>query len=1105
MITNFENHKSQIILLLVSLSTLISLGGYIYYRFEAHQILIQKEQLITTIAQTKINQITSWYKSELNDAFIISKNPTIKKLVENITLSGNQKNLDNLQEFLIQIKNEHDYSNIIFATPSGLPILSTNNDSIIFTQLQKKIINQSIKNNEALSTGLYKQINKNNINIDFIAPIYNDGNLSLGALIFILDPNDFLLPLVNTWPVPSKTSESYIFMVTGDSLLFLSDIKYKSSAALDFSIPITNNNITATKGVQGGKGFYEGFDYRGERVFSFCAPIPGTPWFLISETDKSEVLQGLITKAIIILIITALLVVILGIGLSFIYNKRKANIFRNLYEREKDLRSLQVEFKTIMDSLGDGVITINTEGNLQYMNKTAEWMTDWNFNEAVDKQCNEVFRIINERTRQPELISFENVSCENSFDNRWRHSILITRSGKFLPVVFAVTPIFYEDSSQKGIAISFMDETAKKRQKLILQKSKLRLIKAQSTAKIGNWELSLKKRKLYCSNEVYKILELNNLQNPISLASVLNKVHPQDKSTVIQTFKKIIQKELFGNLDYRIVMSDASVKFIHIRWENHLNDKGIAFKVTGTIQDITERKEAEIKIRKSELFLSSILESIGDGVIVNTFPARNIIQINAAATKILGWSAKEVLNQNTRIFYKDLNTYLEYGERIEKGVQNKLPVIENELQLKHRNGNLIICEVISIIINGDNGPDLVINSFRNITERKQMISELIEAKNKAEESNRLKSAFLANMSHEIRTPLNGILGFSELLLNPELDRYKRTKYINILMQSGQRMLDTINDIIEVSRIDAGILEVENTEVNIPHLMEYFYDFFKPEIERKGLSLYYQNSNTTENLLIVTDSTKLNSIISNLIKNAIKFTSKGYIEFGWEISHDFIMFYVKDTGPGIPKNKIEKIFDRFVQGDHIHSTAQEGLGLGLSIASAYTELLGGKMWVQSQPELGSTFFFSIPYKQYCDPNSTINKTEASPLQTQNENITLLIAEDDHTNYLLLQEILKDSSFKLIRAKNGEEAVDLCRTQKNIDIILMDIKMPILNGLDATKKIRHFNKSIPIIAQTAYAFSTDKEMALNAGCNDYISKPIIREELIKIISKNIEGII
>ncbi|MCA1756274.1 MAG: response regulator [Bacteroidales bacterium] len=379
--------------------------------------------------------------------------------------------------------------------------------------------------------------------------------------------------------------------------------------------------------------------------------------------------------------------------------------------------------------------------------------------------------------------------------------------------------------------------------------------------------------------------------------------------------------------------------------------------------------------------------------------------------------------------------------------------------------------------------------------------ELIKAKDKAEESDRLKTAFLTNMSHEIRTPMNGILGFAELLKEPGLSSDNLKNYVQIIQISGARMLNTINNIVNISKIESGLVQVDINETNINEKIEFTYNFFKPEAEFKKVQLSFKNSLQSKEAIIKTDNEKVYGILTNLVKNAIKFTYEGSIELGYEKKGEYLEFFVKDTGIGVQQKQKELIFESFRQGSESHSRGYDGSGLGLSIAKSYVEMLGGKIWVESEEGKGSKFYFTIPYNAVSEEKTVIaNIISEKDKEVQLKKLKILIVEDDEISYSLLTRMLQNINCEVLHAITGVEAVETCRTNPDLDLILMDIRMPKMDGNEATRQIRQFNKDVIIIAQTAYAFSGDKEKAIETGCNNYITKPINMNLLNELIQKH-----
>lgn len=385
--------------------------------------------------------------------------------------------------------------------------------------------------------------------------------------------------------------------------------------------------------------------------------------------------------------------------------------------------------------------------------------------------------------------------------------------------------------------------------------------------------------------------------------------------------------------------------------------------------------------------------------------------------------------------------------------------------------------------------------------------EHLAAKLKAEESDRLKTAFLANMNHEIRTPMNGILGFSALLGKPELALSEQQDYIAIIQKSGTRMINLIDQIVDISKIESGSVKIRTDKIIIEELMEFIFRLMKPAADEKMLSFSLNNNPSAANAFIFSDDEKIHSILTILIKNGIKYTDTGYVEFGFEYyrgnggeEDDRLEFYVKDSGIGIPADRFEAIFERFVQADITDKQAREGAGLGLAIARSYAEMLKGRLLVESKAGEGSVFRFELPCRIMHEEISLTGSTDNAVDKKKGAGkLDILIAEDDTLSMFLLKKFVEPISNNLYTALNGSEALKLARTSANIDLILMDIKMPVMDGYEATRQIRLFNSDVVIIAQTAFVNSEDRDKAISAGCNDFISKPIRENELFRLIQK------
>ena len=386
---------------------------------------------------------------------------------------------------------------------------------------------------------------------------------------------------------------------------------------------------------------------------------------------------------------------------------------------------------------------------------------------------------------------------------------------------------------------------------------------------------------------------------------------------------------------------------------------------------------------------------------------------------------------------------------------------------------------------------------KDITKSKNLNIELIRAKEKAESSDKLKTAFLNNISHEVRTPLNGILGFSEIILQPDLQQQEKESYLEILNESSERLVNTITNYMDISLIVSGNMLVKSKLVDLALLIDDIYQKFLPKCKIKSLEFLKQFSSDTNNPLI-SDEGLLEKILFHLLDNAIKFTIKGSITFGGHYNNGEIELFVKDTGSGIDLEAQSSVFQIFMQEDLAYTRGYEGSGLGLSIAKGLVELIGGKIRLESVKGAGSTFYITLPLES----ETVLKKELINKIETE-VNVTgsalILIVEDDEANSSYFKFILERNSYNYLLAYNGRDAVDMCRQNPEISIVLMDIKMPVMDGFEATRKIKEFRKNLPIIGVTAFAMTGDKEKALEAGCDQYLSKPVKSDQLLSVINK------
>jgi len=555
--------------------------------------------------------------------------------------------------------------------------------------------------------------------------------------------------------------------------------------------------------------------------------------------------------------------------------------------------------------------------------------------------------------------------------------------------------------------------------------------------------------------------------------------------------------EGFNRFDWQHKRPDGSLFWMDVTLTSITMDGEQYVHVIG--RDITDLKRMYEQLEENKNYLYSIIKRLPIPILVYS-DTDEITFINNSFSEVLQFNKEDIPDTESWwiLTIKDSRKRNELKENWEKAVSKMKrdnDVVEQQWVIHTKDNKEKTCEFFAIRIKGE-----ILVVINDISEVVLLNHELLAAKEKAQESNRLKSAFLANLSHELRTPMNGILGFSQLLVADDLSDEERLNYVEIIRQSGNRLLSMINDIINISKIDANQIEIYTESVPLLPIISEIVEFYKFEAKAKNIDFLFESVNLSKDIYVHTDESKLKQIFANIIGNAIKYTPEGEVVVSTNVYKDYIEIIVTDTGYGIKEEKQQQIFDRFVRLEET-SDKTDGTGLGLAISRAYAKRLGIKIFVKSKFGVGSEFIIQIPMES--DKPKVISKSETikdvgdydiPDLTGKN----ILIAEDEELNYMILKLYIENTNANIYRAENGKKAVEIV-AKNRIDFVFMDIKMPVMDGMEAMKIIKKAFPSIPVVAQTAYTFSEDKDKALAQGFNDYLSKPLAKKTVIEILRK------
>jgi len=818
-----------LIVLFFIFSTSAIVAGFFYYRSLEKNSLNETMEQLSAIADLKVRQVIQWRRERISDGNYLKGNiPQIRQFSRFLTEGQNRQLKNDLISSLKSYTENYDYRSTFFIDRYlNVKLFYPDQDTIIGDHIQV-LLPDVIKKGDVIVTDLHVSGEVDFYHLDLLIPLKEpeetDTNV-FGVVIMRIDPDKLLFPLIESWPVSSKTAETLLFHVEGNEIVYLNRQRHLEGGGIGMRMPVTDNKLPSSMAVQGINKTTNGVDYRGIPVVAAMKKVPGTPWYLIVKIDREEIYTSLIDKIGQIAIIIILTILTIGLFLAFLWWNQRVRFYKGKYEAELEQLALVKHFDYILKYANDIILLFDKD-----------------------------YRI---------------VSANDRAIDTYQHG----RS----------------DLIGKNI-------------------SELR--SAETAGRIRE-----------------DLVELERMG--------------------YSTFETIHRKK--DGSTFPIEISARKVEIEGVKYYQSIS------------RDISERKKAEETLRESEERFRKIFEESPFSMLM-TGKDMGIIKANSSFCKMLGYSEEELLGLTFKYF-----THPEHIAPDELSilrlVAQEIPIYHTEKRYLRKDGSVIWgSTTINIIRNTKGEAQLFFAMIEDITARKKAEEDLIAAKEKAEESDRLKTAFLHNVSHEIRTPMNAILGFSSLLNEPGIQEDERKQFVEVISQSSTQLLSIINDIVDLASIESGQVRLNIQTINLNDELRKLSEQFSYKQKSQGISLILETSVTDMNADIFTDSTKLIQILSNLINNAYKFTDKGKISFGYNLKDGFLEFFVKDTGVGIPSEHQDRVFDRFYQVDSDMSRQYSGTGLGLSICKAYAELLGGRIWLTSVPNEGSIFNFTILYKK-----------------------------------------------------------------------------------------------------------------------------------------------
>jgi len=930
------------------------IAGIFYYNYQKKNLLTEKQQELSAISYLKIRQITQWRLERINDGKFLGENILLVREFSEFLKNPTSLTLrKNIIQSLKSLTENFDYKNALLIEKGGNVRLAYPEEDTLIGDNLKQLLPGIIKHRENVLTDLHKVNRISFVHLDLVVPLIDhtmNDTLVLGLLALRVDPRQVLYPLIESWPTPSKSAETLLLRREGNEIVYLNELRHLKNSELILKKPVSSMKLPAALAVQGITGTIDGVDYRNVPVVAAMNKIPATQWYMVAKMDREEILSALTNQMKMIVIMLILVILTSGSILALIIRNQRVIFYREKYEGELDRLALVKHFDYILKFANDIILLIDNDLTIVEANDRALDFYQYTRDEFIGMKV--------ERIRAPETLLQLQIALKNLNDNESAtfETIHMRKDNSTFPVEISSRVVMIEGSKyyqtigrditeRKRIENTLMESEDRFRK--IFEESPFSMLMTGKDFGIIRANISFCKLIGYQEEEL-KSFTFRNFTHPeyidndeISLLRLIAGELP-----VYHTEKRYIRK------DGSVIWGSTTVSIIRNKNED------VQFFLV-MIEDITLRKKASAELDNSVSLLKAAFESTEDGLLVVDASGKTVqynqkftdmwniprkILLTGEDNKLLDYVKSELVNPETfldkikQLYSKPDETSFDLLEFRDKRY------FERYSQPQKING-------ISV------GR---VWSFRDITKRKRTEADLISAKEKAEESDRLKTAFLHNVSHEIRTPMNAIIGFSTLLNEPDLSEEERRQYIDIIFQSGSQLLSIINDIVDIANVESGQAKVNLTEFNLNSKLKKLNEQFSIIGKQNNIKIILSMSLPDDASVINTDSTKLIQILSNLISNSVKFTKNGQIDFGYVLKDEFLEFFVIDTGIGIASEYHSRIFDRFFQIDNTVSRQYSGTGLGLSICKGYVDILGGVIKVESESGKGTKFLFTIPF-------------------------------------------------------------------------------------------------------------------------------------------------